>query len=142
MWGSASQPIIEPMLNTGSSLMDAQRAFARASRARRRAELKRTVRRQPAACTRLPVYDDDLAMAKVRPLPATGVQEIPLDAIEATMDPGRAGMFDRSFRPSRAARERWERLWLAEHRGAVLPPISVVRVGDGYAVADGHHRVS
>jgi ParB-like chromosome segregation protein Spo0J len=24
----------------------------------------------------------------------------------------------------------------------VLPPISVVRVGDGYAVRDGHHRVS
>ena len=39
-------------------------------------------------------------------------------------------------------RGRWERLWMAEHRGAVLPPISVVRVRDGYAVRDGHHRVS
>jgi hypothetical protein len=33
-------------------------------------------------------------------------------------------------------------VWLAEERGAVLPPISVVRVGDAYAVRDGHHRVS
>jgi hypothetical protein len=31
---------------------------------------------------------------------------------------------------------------MAEHRGTVLPPISVVRVRDGYAVRDGHHRVS
>ena len=33
-------------------------------------------------------------------------------------------------------------MWLAEHRGAVLPPISVVCVGNGYAIRDGHHRVS
>ena len=31
---------------------------------------------------------------------------------------------------------------MAENRGAVLPPISVVPVGDAYAVIDGHHRVS
>ena len=33
-------------------------------------------------------------------------------------------------------------VWLAEDRGTVLPPISVVRVGSRYAVLDGHHRVS
>jgi hypothetical protein len=33
-------------------------------------------------------------------------------------------------------------VWLAEHHGAVLPPISVIQVGDSYAVRDGHHRVS
>ena len=32
--------------------------------------------------------------------------------------------------------------WLAFNRGTTLPPISVVDVGDGYAVRDGHHRVS
>jgi ParB-like chromosome segregation protein Spo0J len=31
---------------------------------------------------------------------------------------------------------------MAFHRGITLPPISVVRVGDGYAIRDGHHRVS
>ena len=40
------------------------------------------------------------------------------------------------------ARSRWERVWLAEHQGALLPPISVVEVDGGYAVRDGHHRVS
>jgi hypothetical protein len=51
-------------------------------------------------------------------------------------------MFDYAFRPARAARTRWQRVWMAEHRGAVLPPISVAPVGDGYAIRDGHHRVS
>jgi hypothetical protein len=51
-------------------------------------------------------------------------------------------MFDRCFRPAASARTRWERVWLAEHHGAVLPPISVIQVGDRYAVRDGHHRVS
>jgi len=31
---------------------------------------------------------------------------------------------------------------MAEHRGVVLPPISVASIGDNYAVRDGHHRVS
>jgi ParB-like chromosome segregation protein Spo0J len=33
-------------------------------------------------------------------------------------------------------------VWLAEHQGAALPPIAVVPVEGGYAVRDGHHRVS
>jgi hypothetical protein len=70
------------------------------------------------------------------------VREIPLDAIAGTVEPSRANMFDGDFRPAAGARSRWQRLWLAEHRGAVLPPISVARVRDGFAVRDGHHRVS
>ena len=31
---------------------------------------------------------------------------------------------------------------MAEQRGTLLPPISVVAVGDTYAIRDGHHRVS
>ena len=41
-----------------------------------------------------------------------------------------------------SARARWERIWIAEERGVVLPPISVVPVAGGFAVRDGHHRVS
>ena len=33
-------------------------------------------------------------------------------------------------------------MWLAEHRGTVLPPVSLVALGDLYAIRDGHHRVS
>lgn len=126
------------MLMTGSPQMDAERAFAREARARRRASVARLLRRAPAACGRLAVYDE-------RTLPRAGlraIREIPLEAIAGTVEPSRATLFDASFRPASGARSRWQRLWMAEHRGAVLPPISVVRVGDAYAVRDGHHRVS
>jgi hypothetical protein len=72
----------------------------------------------------------------------TGVREIPLCSIRGTLEPSRATQFDPDFRPAPIARGRWQRVWLAELRGAPLPPISVVPVGDAYAVRDGHHRVS
>lgn len=120
------------MLLTGSGQIDAERAFAREMRARRRAALRRGRSR------RLPVYDE--TKRRAGSLPAR--LEIPLDAIAGTVEPSRSALFDRAFRPSRPTRRRWESVWLAEHRGAVLPPITVVRVRDGYAVRDGHHRVS
>ncbi len=127
------------MLSTGSPLIDAERAFVRAARARRRASIARRLRRAPASCSQLPVYDErQIARSAGR----RGIREIPLAEIRGTTEPARASLFDGDFRPARAARSRWQRLWLAEVRGAVLPPISVVPVGDGYAVRDGHHRVS
>ncbi len=66
-----------------------------------------------------------------------------MDTIGGTLEPSRAAQFDRQFRPvARSARTRWERVWRAEAGGAILPPISVVPVGDRYAVLDGPHRVS
>ncbi len=35
-----------------------------------------------------------------------------------------------------------ERLWTAARRGAPLPPVSVVRVGEGYFVGEGRDRLS
>jgi hypothetical protein len=84
------------------------------------------------------VFDPQSARHAARP----GIREIPLEAIAGTVEPSRALQFDSAFRPARRARCRWERVWLAEHRGAVLPPIQVIPVGDGYAIRDGHHRVS
>jgi hypothetical protein len=78
------------MLMTGLAHIDAERAFTRAARARRRASIMRLLRREPKTCERLAVYDP----AQIR------------------------------------------------RRGAVLPPISVVPVDDGFAIRDGHHRVS
>jgi len=129
------------MLMTGSAEIDAGRAFAQAARARRRALLRRVVRRRPAGDERLAVYDERTARRRGASL-ARGVREIPIDAIAATLEPSRAALFDRRFRPAPAARARWERIWLAEQRGQALPPISVVAVADGWAVRDGHHRVS
>ena len=71
-----------------------------------------------------------------------GLLEIPLDAIRGTTEPNRAAQFDQEFRPAALTRRRWQSIWLAFHRGATLPPISVVRFGDAYAIRDGHHRVS
>ena len=124
---------------TGLDSMDAERAFTRSSRARRRAAFARLLRRRRGVPARLPVFDDrQLARAEA----GHGRHEIPLGEIRGTIEPSRARMFDGDFRPTGAARSRWERVWLAEQRGQVLPPISVVPVGDGYALRDGHHRVS
>jgi hypothetical protein len=140
MWERPPQPIIKSMLMTGSYPIDAERAFARAKRTRRRATLARLLRREPAECGRLAVYDE----RKLRPSGALlhGIREIPLDAIDGTLEPGKANQFDREFRPASAAETRWQRVWMAEQRGAVLPPISVVPTASGYAVRDGHHRIS
>jgi hypothetical protein len=124
--------------------MDAERAFTQLRRARRRAALARRLRRQPAACGRLAVYDERrLARAgRAARLTPGGVREIPIAAITGTLEPSRAAQFDPAFRPGPRARSRWQRVWLAEDRGVALPPISVVPTGEGYVLRDGHHRVS
>jgi hypothetical protein len=127
------------MLMTGSAQIDAERAFSRARRGRRMAALRRLLRR--GGGDGLAVYDER-TLRRLRPATERGVREIPVSAITATLEPTRSRLFDRRFRPAALARTRWQRVWLAEHGGAVLPPISVVRVGDRYAVRDGHHRVS
>jgi hypothetical protein len=109
----------------GWEATQAGRAFDRAVRERRRAHC------------RVGLSVHDLAQAA-----AGGVREIGLDQIVGTLEPSRAAEFDCEFRPIRRARGRWLAIWLAETRGAGLPPISVARVAGGYAVRDGHHRVS
>jgi hypothetical protein len=128
------------MLMTGSGPIDAEWAFTWVARSARRAALARRLRREPAGRDRRPVYDERALPRSGAP--GRGIREIPLDAVRGTLEPTRATLFDGCFRPAEPARRRWQRVWLAEHRGAVLPPISVVAVGDAYALRDGHHRVS
>ena len=113
-------------------MIDAEHAFTRARRAAR----LRALGRNGSA---LPVYNGPTGIRTAR----GGIREIPLEAISGTLEPARAAQFDSDFRPLRkAARARWERVWIAEEKGVQLPPISVVPRGDSYAVRDGHHRVS
>jgi len=112
--------------------MEAERAFGKAVRAHRRASLLRRC----AACLRLSVHDQPRTAAR------RGYREIPLTEITGTLEPHRAEQFDSAFRPTKATRSRWLRVWLAAQGGVELPPIRVVPVGDGYAIRDGHHRVS
>jgi len=124
---------------TGSDSIDAERAFTRLHRERRRAAVLGRLLRRPACLSRLAVFDEPrTAAARVE----RGIREIPLCAIRGTLEPSRSVQFDPDFRPARIARTRWQRVWLAEERGATLPPISVVAVGDEYILRDGHHRVS
>jgi hypothetical protein len=123
------------------SQIEAEKAFSSASRARRRATLTRRLRGRAAACGRLVVHDET-RLGAAREAAGLGRREIPLEAIKATLEPNRAEHFDRDFRPAAPVRSRWQSVWMAEHHGTLLPPIAVVRVGDAYAIRDGHHRVS
>jgi hypothetical protein len=140
MYRARLSPNLCLMFKTGSGIIDAEYAFTRARRASRRAALARSLRLGQTA-RHLPVH---CTSRRPRIAGSGGLREISLDAIAGTLEPARAAQFDGAFRPiSKAARRRWERIWLAEDRGAILPPISVVPVGDGqYALLDGHHRVS
>src|SRR5687768_6732991 len=101
--------------------VEAEKAFGRATRARRRARMICRLRRRGCdCCERLTVADRASGGGARR-----GVREIPLERITGTLEPNRAEHFDPAFRPAASARERWQRLWVAEARGAVLPPISV-----------------
>ena len=127
------------MISTGNTVMDAQRAFDKASRAARRHSVVTRLRRRCVECSRLAIYDSRTR----RTGREGGIREIPLEQISATVEPSRAQQFDRWFRPNaKKTRGRWERLWIAEQRGEILPPISVIQIGGEYAVLDGHHRVS
>jgi hypothetical protein len=117
------------------SQMEAEKAFRQA---RRRAAFVRRLRRGARLCG-LSVFDET---RRSGPRASRGVREIPLDAIKGTTEPNRAAQFDEDFRPAKLTRGRWQSIWLAFHRGATLPPISVVQFGDVYAIRDGHHRVS
>jgi uncharacterized ParB-like nuclease family protein len=73
-----------------------------------------------------------------------GVQEIPVNQIVGSAaSPSKASDFLPGFLPAtRRLRDRWTRVYTAMVEGGELPPIDVYRVGDGYYVIDGHHRVS
>src|SRR5688572_29487061 len=124
------------MPTTSWSRMEAERAFERARRAHRRATLVCRLRLRRERCGCLAVVEPGAWRAA-----SERVREIPLTAIRGTVEPNRAADFDCGFHPTPPARSRWQRLWLAEHNGTVLPPISVVRVGDRYAIRDGRAHV-
>lgn len=118
--------------------LEAEKAFTRAARSRRRAALAARVKNGGRRLCGLAVYDETRRVGAA----LGGVREIPLEAIKGTTEPNRAAQFDHAFRPAKLTRGRWLSIWTALHRGRTLPPISVVQFGDAYAIRDGHHRVS
>jgi hypothetical protein len=135
-----TEDAMSDLVATGTwTQIEAESAFKRASRARRRAALVGRVTRRGRRLCGLAVYDETCRSATGA---GRGLHEIPLEAIRGTTEPNRAAQFDHEFRPAALTRRRWQSIWLAFHRGATLPPISVIQVGDDYAIRDGHHRVS
>jgi hypothetical protein len=114
------------------------------SRARRRAMLRRMwsrLRSDNASHGLLLCFDD------LRKIPGTyaqvsrGMRTVPVDQIGGSV--GRCSEFDGDFMPATASvEERWKRIDRAFHRGELLPPVSLYKVGGFYFVLDGHHRVS
>ncbi|HEX9097995.1 MAG TPA: ParB N-terminal domain-containing protein [Candidatus Dormibacteraeota bacterium] len=93
---------------------------------------------------RLPSLDAVLAAAGTEGRSFGGVHEIPLSAIVGSASSlSKTGDFDAGFLPvTRRLRHRWTRIYREMVEGDELPPIDVYKVGDGYYVIDGHHRVS
>jgi hypothetical protein len=129
-------------METGNLMIDAQTAFARERRRRRRAKAMDWVLRRPREGHQLLRLDEALGAAPPATRRSAGLRAIPLESIVGTAESAKAQAFDDSFRPPNSSRRRWEGLWIAGRRGAALPPISVFRLGDQHFVGDGHHRVS
>jgi hypothetical protein len=127
-------------METGNLMIDAQTAFSREQRRRRRARALGWLTRRGSGC--LAALEQVLGADAPALRRATGLQAIPLDSIVGTAERAKTRTFDGRFRPGSSSRRRWEGLWMAGRRGAPLPPISVYRLGDRHFVRDGHHRVS
>jgi hypothetical protein len=127
-------------VETGNLLIDAQSAFARQRRRRRFDRALGRLRRRGSVG--LPSLDEVLGARPPALRRIAGLEAIPLCSVVGTAEPAKARVFDGRFRVPESSRRRWEGLWLAQRRGAPVPPISVFRVGDRHYVDDGHHRVS
>jgi hypothetical protein len=127
-------------METGNLMVDAQTAFSRELRRRRRHRAASWLRHRES--DRLASLEQALHTAPPAARRPAGLSAIPLASIVGTAEAAKARTFDGRFRPPSSSRSRWERLWMAGRRGAALPPISVYRVGGEHFVRDGHHRVS
>jgi hypothetical protein len=129
-------------METGNLMIDAQGAFARERRRRRRGQIARWVLRRPRHSCRLESLEQRLGRIPPAAGRRLGLRTVPLSSIVGTAEDAKRRAFDRCFRPAATSRHRWERLWMAGRRGASLPPISVFRLGEEHFVIDGHHRLS
>ena len=126
---------------TGFPRADVENDFLRARRHQVLAQLAQRLRRGPDDVNLILPFSDVVAALGIEGERALGLKTIRLSTVVGTVDSRRD--FDRRFRPTSArVRERWERLALAQRRGAPIPPIDVYRVGELHFVRDGHHRVS
>lgn len=126
-------------METGNPTIDAQRAFEHERRRRLLDRARRRIGFRAHGAGDLPCLDPARRGAGRR---LAGLREVPIESIVGTTEAAKSRSFDQAFRPPKSSRRRWEGLWRAGRRGAALPPVSLVRVGERHFVDDGHHRVS
>jgi hypothetical protein len=129
------------VLDTGLPEADVENDFLRARRRQVLATLGHRLRGHPRDSDRIVPLAEVVGPLGQRGQQHLGLQTIPVNTIIGSVDIQHG--FDRHFRPTTdRVRSRWQRLALAQRRGAPIPPIDVYRVGDRHFVTDGHHRVS
>jgi hypothetical protein len=70
-----------------------------------------------------------------------GAKVVRIAEIQASED--RSGDFDRGFNPLEIhTKSRWLSIAAARLNGQAMPAVELIKVGDAYAVRDGHHRIS
>ncbi|MDK1029624.1 MAG: universal stress protein [Anaerolineae bacterium] len=110
-------------------------------RLRRRAVLEKIMARLTGRSADLLSFEDVRKKLKLIGSSASGLQEIPLNAIVGSV--GRYTDFTRKFLPKRDSDEgRWAHVKMAVSDLLGLPPIEVYQIGEVYFVLDGNHRVS
>jgi hypothetical protein len=129
-------------METGNLMVDAETAFSREQRRRRRERAVAWLLRRSREEHSLASLEQALRAGAPATRRPAGLQAIPLASIVGTAEAAKTHTFDRRFRPASSSRRRWERLWMASRRGASFPPISVYRLRGEHFVRDGHHRVS
>lgn len=126
---------------TGFPRADVENDFLRMRRRQVLSKLAHRLRREPDDVNLILPFDEVVAALGNRGEHYLGLQTIKCKRIVGSVDSTRD--FDRRFRPTTGrVRVRWERLALAQARGASVPPIDVFKIGELYFVKDGHHRVS
>lgn len=125
----------------------ASRDFARA---RRRAFFGRTARRLVARLRgygpgdggdRLACFGEAREALGEAVRVRRGLETVELARISGSV--GRCLDFDGGFLPAcSCTRGRWERVDRALREGKFLPPVELYKLGEGYFVSDGNHRVS
>ena len=103
--------------STGFPAADAEDDFHRVRRSQVLARLAQRLLREPDDVSSILPFEEVIAALGYAGERDLGVQLISLDSVVGSVD--RSGDFDRRFRPKSAvARERWQRIATAHHRGS------------------------
>jgi hypothetical protein len=110
-------------------------------RALRKGQWRRFIGRMKRRDDTLLSYSDLLKQHRVKGQRDLGAQIVPVEQIVGSL--GRCDDFDRTFFPRQShTRDRWMSIARAAYQDVALPLVELYKVGDGYFVKDGHHRIS